>query len=273
MMRRAALFVLAVGFCFAVAVPVQAGFIPNRATLNQFLVNPVTENFQKLPVNNDQAFDMANFSNTRPPTVNLITSLDSTTQFNWVGSAALAQGHYGPNLVVPGVTFSTKLTGSETTLGPLQWNGANYYSQPTRNLQSEQNRTINIKFAGGVPGFGVDLTAYGRDPARSDGPFPQKALVTVYDTNGVVLGSQIFKLTVTDGIHPDVIFAGFTSTGALIGSVDITTTTDSITPTSFSPNIDNVEFSANAIPEPASLTLVGTAFAGLLFTRWRRRRK
>jgi|GEM_PF-4710681 len=272
-MRRATLFVLAVVFCFAATVPVQAGFIPSRTTLNQFLINPVTETFEKLPVNNDQAFDMANYSNTRPPTINLITSLDSTTQFNWVGSAALAQGHYGPNLVVPGVTFSTKLSGTERTLGPLQWNGANFYSQPTRDLQSEQNKTINIKFAGGVPGFGVDLTAYGRDPARSDGPFPQKALVTVYDTNGVVLGSQIFKLTVTDGIHPDVIFAGFTTSGALIGSVDITTTADSITPTNYSPNIDNVEFSANAIPEPASLTLVGTAFAGLFFTRWRRRRR
>jgi hypothetical protein len=272
-MRRATLFFLAVASCFAVTVPVQAGFIPNRATLNQFLVNPVTENFEKLPVNNDQAYDMANFSNTRPPTINLITSLDSTTQFNWVGNAALAQGHYGPNLVVPGVTFSTKLNSTETTLGPLQWNGANYFSQPTRNLQSEQNRTINIKFAGGVKGFGVDLTAYGRDPARSDGPFPQKALVTVYDTNGVVLGSQIFKLTVTDGTHPDVIFAGFTSTGALIGSVDITTTLDSMTPTTYSPNIDNVEFGASAIPEPASLSLIGTAFAGLLFARWRQRRK
>src|SRR5438045_1304044 len=104
-MRRATLFVLAVAFCFAVTVPLQAGFIPNRATLNQFLINPVTENFEKLPVNNDQAFDMANYSNTRPPTINLITKLDSTTQFNWIGSPALAQGHYGPNLVVPGVTF------------------------------------------------------------------------------------------------------------------------------------------------------------------------
>ena len=272
-MRRATLFILAVLILAAGAAPAKAGFIPDRATLNRFLINPVTENFETLPVRSEQAFDMANYSNTRPPSVTLITKLDSTTQFNWVGSPALSPGHYGPNLVVPGVTFSTKLSGTETTLGPLQWNGANYYSQPSRNLQSEQNRTINIKFAGGVAGFGVDLTAYGRDALRSDGPFPQKALVTVYDTNNNVLGSQIFRLTVTDGIHPDVIFAGFTATGVLIGSVDITTTIDSITPANYSPNIDNVEFSASAIPEPASLALAGTAFAGLLFVRWRKRKK
>jgi len=272
-MRRVTLLILAVVFFPAFPAQAKAGFIPDRATLNRFLVGPVTETFENLPVHTDQAFVMANFSNSRPPVVTQITTLDSTTQFNWPGSPALNSGHYGPGLVIPGVTFSSKLSGTETRLGPLQWNGATYYSQPSRDLQAEQNRTINIKFAGGVAGFGVDLTAYGRDAMRNDGPFPQRALVTVYDTNNNVLGAQIFNLTVTDGIHPDVIFAGFTSTGVLIGSVDIMTTLDSLTPSSFSPNIDNVEFSASAIPEPASLTLAGMAFAGFLFVRRRKRKK
>jgi hypothetical protein len=272
-MRRFAYFLVAIALLPLLALDANAGFINNRYTLTSLLAGPSTEDFEALPVLDSHGAPLID-SSTNPPT--LVTSLNSSTTFKSVGNPGLPNGTYGPGLVVDGITISSKKAGSESALGALQWNGNGYYAQPSRNLQAQQNRTINVAFAPTVAGFGVDLTAFGKNPSDNASPYPQRAIITVFDSNNVVIGTETVTLGVDGNGNPIPVFVGFFQDTGLqrIGSVDITTDPTSNTHVTWSPNIDDLVFgTASAVPEPASLALIGTALTGLLFYGWRRRKQ
>jgi hypothetical protein len=228
--------------CSALA---RAGFLTNRAQLDSVLGSfAVTENFEKFNVANGNAAPLTDAQG------NPIQTLDSTT---------VANGQ-GPGLVIPGVTFST------TGFQALQWNGADYFGQPSKNLQAE-SKPIRVTFDTRTLAFGLDMTVFQG--------FPDTANVTIFSAdNTTVLATGVFNVpdtTDTNG-HVIPVFLGYQDeSGRGIGSVLI----DNVQQT-WSINIDNVEFGLGGppiIPEPASTTLLGTAVVGISLYAIRRRRQ
>lgn len=241
---------LALALILSSSALARAGFLSNRAQLDSVLGSfAVTENFEKFNVAAGTATPLTDAQG------NPIQSLNSTTVA--FGNDGVRQG---PGLVIPGVTFST------TGFQALQWNGQNYNGQPSKNLQAE-SKPIRVTFDTRTLAFGLDMTVFQG--------FPDTANVTIFSAdNTTVLATGSFNVpdtTDTNG-HVIPVFLGYQDeSGRGIGSVLI----DNVQQT-WSINIDNVEFGFGGpaiIPEPASMTLLGTAFLGMGLYAIRRRKQ
>jgi len=270
-MRRATYFFLAVALLPWLAAEGKAGFISSRSTLNAALINPVTEGFESnlIPIPSNKGPFLLD---TTAGVTTAVTQLNNSTVIHSQGNPNLPNGTYGPGLVLPGATYSSKLATGETALGPLQWDGTNYRQATSRKLDAAQNKTINISFTPNAAGFGVDLATFGNVGATTFAPL--QAQITVYDQFNTVLGTETVTLNVDSGGAPITTFVGFLGSNAnqKISSVDITSLPTTGQNIEFSPLIDNVEYSTSAIPEPASILSAGVAIAGLLFYRLRKRK-
>jgi hypothetical protein len=189
------------------------GIVPDRSTLNSILAGygSVTENFEAISL---------------PPNVGQIgpAVLNSTTHFDG----------WGPGLVVPGVTFSA-------VSGDLQWNGAGYYGQPSKDICSSSS-TIEIDFSNPTPAFGLDLLVFAG--------FGDNANVNVYGADNTTLLANISGISISDPSSP--VFFGYQDSAG-IGMVQIQSTVHS-----WSPLIDNVTFAT--VPEPSVPALLAVAF-------------
>ena len=280
-MKRKILSGLATALLFVLPGAAHAGFIPDRNTLNAILgPSGVTDTFASpaLAQNPNGPGHDPNFLNALPlkddPSATKISSLDNSTSFtlnnnfNQNGKLVLAKGTYGPGLVNKGVTYQSVDDGSGN-IRQLQLNGLGDGGLPNsigQSLQSRFTKNIKITFNPGVAAFGVDLIAFANNT--------QKADVTIYGTDGVtILAQETVDMSQTDPNGPVPVFVGYQGdNGTRIGSVVLATNDFYENNIDFSPNIDNVQFGSPAVPEPASLMLLGTAAAGFLVFRWRRRK-
>ena len=194
-----------------------AGVIADRATLDALLgASEVTENFE--------AFSIAPGGSTFLG----ITSLNA-------GTTTLGQG---PGLVVPGVQF-----GSPTN---LQWNGAGYFGQPSKDILGYNPLAIN--FAIPTNAFGLDLLAFKG--------YPETATVTIYGADDISEIAKISGIGLPSSASP--IFFGYSDNSG-IGKVLLEQQPDR-----WSPIIDNLSFGTpTPIPEPATMLLLGSGLIGL----------
>lgn len=168
-------------------------------------------------------------------------TLDSTSVMNG----------QGPGLVIPGVTFD----GNPSSI--LQWNGVGYVGAPSREILANAQPLV-IDFALPTQAFGVDLRAF------TD--FPADATLEVYAGDDTTLLASLNAISLSSSGVP--VFAGYEDING-IGRLVLTQTS------SYSPIIDNLEFGniAAAVPEPASLMLVGLGTLGLMAGKLRRRQR
>ena len=116
-----------------------AHLIANRASLTALLGTAGhTEDFERFNVPANNAFILRDSSG------NMIPNLDSTS---------IANGQ-GPGLVLPGITI-----GTAGGFQGLQWNGAGYFGQPSKDLIS-MVPGITITFDHPVTAFGLDLLTF-----------------------------------------------------------------------------------------------------------------
>jgi hypothetical protein len=208
-------------------VVAQGQVIADRTTLNSLVgASGKTADFESFTISNGGA-----------TVISSISVLDAASVIN----------SQGPNLVPSGVSFTFN-SGFN-----LQWNGANYYGSPSREILSNQN-PLQITFAVAAKAFGVDLRAYAGYPAT--------ATVTVYAADNTTVLSTIPNLTLATSGVP--IFFGYQSASG-IGRVVLTNSGQS-----WSPIIDNLTFSV--IPEPPPHVLLGGGLVIVAMTRRQVRR-
>ena len=227
-----AVVLVAVALLAVPSFTVAGSLVGSRAALNTLLgATATTETFEAYPI----------VDGTATIDSTLVTNLNSSTIFNGVG----------PGLINSALSIDTP--------GNLQWNGANYFGQPSQDILSN-NETITVNFLNGTGAFGIDLLAYNG--------YSNTATAVVKDRLGNTLGS--FSNLILDGSQNPVVptFFGYTDGGG-IGSVTFTSGTQS-----WSPIIDNLTFGpASAVPEPSTIASAALAvFAGLGTVISRRRR-
>ena len=203
---------------------VSAGtIISDRTQLNTILGGSgVTENFENYNVPDGDA---------RP----LQATLDSSTVVNG----------QGPGLVVNGVTF---VAGSSV----LQWNGANYFGSPSKELVAVQ--PMNIDFSVPVNAFGLDLRAFTG--------FGDTATVTIFGTDDSTVLDTISPIGLAGTGVP--VFFGYQDIAG-IGKIELTQQSQF-----WSPIIDNLTFGQSAAastPEPSTVLGLGLLGLGALVKR------
>ena len=214
------------------SVTFAGSLIGSRAALNTLLgASATTENFEAYPIGNGNAV--------ADPSV---LTLNSSTVF---------QGS-GPGLINSALSIDTP--------GGLQWNGPNYFGQPSRDILANGNNLV-INFLSGTKAFGIDLLAYSG--------YSDVASAVVKDLSGNTLGT--FTNLTLDGSTTPVVptFFGYTDAGG-IGSVTFAQSGHA-----WSPIIDNLTFGTPAagVPEPSTIASAALAvFAGLGAAGSRRRR-
>jgi hypothetical protein len=203
---------------------VSAGtIISDRTQLNTILGGSgVTENFENYNVPDGDA---------RP----LQATLDSSTVVNG----------QGPGLVVNGVTF---VAGSSV----LQWNGANYFGSPSKELVAV--KPMNIDFSVPVNAFGLDLRAFTG--------FGDTATVTIFGTDDSTVLDTISPIGLAGTGVP--VFFGYQDIAG-IGKIELTQQSQF-----WSPIIDNLTFGQSAAastPEPSTVLGLGLLGLGALVKR------
>lgn len=217
-MKRLALIVLGL----AVVGAVGAQQIGTRAQLNSLLVGGGTlDDFERYNVADGGAEVMG------------VWSLDSNTIVNG----------QGPGLVNPGATYL------DTSQSNLQWNGRNYFGQPSRDILSNGGGMITIRFDVFTQAFGLDLNNFVG--------YAYTGQVRVFNGTNMV-GSGNIALT---GGNGENVFFGWRN-DAGIDRVEVFSGNYS-----WSPLIDNHQY--GVVPEPASALAV---VAGLVALARRRRR-
>ena len=179
-----------------------------------------------------------NFENYNVPDGNgdgLQATLDSSTVVNG----------QGPGLVVNGVTF---VAGSSN----LQWNGANYFGSPSKELVAGQ--PMNIDFSVPVNAFGLDLRAFTG--------FGDTATVTIFGTDDSTVLDTISPIGLAGTGVP--VFFGYQDIAG-IGKIELTQQSGF-----WSPMIDNLTFAQSAAastPEPSTVLGLGLLGLGALVKR------
>ena len=210
--------VLVVFVCLAAPVLARAdGLVADRSTLAGILgASAYTETFEEYSVTAGSA------------TGSVIGVLDNTT---------VANGQ-GPGLVGPGISFSAANPGTGEY---AQWDAAGYYGAPSTELlfgnSGTNTNTLNINFSQPQAAFGLDV--------RDFSGFTANLTISVYSTGGTLLYTSPTPYALTG----TPIFVGYQSTTG-IGSVSLT---DTGTYDTWTPIIDNVEFTP--IPEPSTVAL------------------
>jgi len=148
-----------------------------------------------------------------------------------LNSASICNGQ-GPGLVVPGINIVASQQ--------IQWDDAGYFGAPSKEILSNSgDGTIRVNFLSLVTAFGIDLRAFTG--------FPDTAVLTVYATDNVTVIGSVPGIALGSGLT----FAGWESLSG-IGGFSVSQTQ------SWSPILDNLEFGVAAVPEPATLLLLGT---------------
>jgi hypothetical protein len=189
--------------------------------------------------------------------------LGSASLINFEG---LAVGNFASLLVAPGVTVTLSGTVGDTNAGitnvgdttALGYNTTTGGSQHLRFVPDFNILTTTATFAFAQPirAFGAFFTGVGTAAG---------AVQLIFDDG------SLQTLTVPGSPTGGVGFFGFTDAGASIASVVVTETRSSDARDVF--GIDDVRAvsAVSAVPEPASLTLVGIGLAALARRRYRRR--
>jgi hypothetical protein len=215
-------------FCLwlSLAAPALAQVIADRTTLNSILgASAVTADFEGFSVASGNATNVSG-----------VTQLDNGTLVNGQGPALVPAG---VTIIFPGG-------------GNLQWNGAGYYSAPSREILTNVNNAIEIQFTTAAKAFGVDLRAFAG--------YTETVTATVYAADKTTVLSTNSSLSPSSS--GTALFYGYQSVSG-IGKVVF-----SQTPNNWSPIIDNLTFAA--IPEPATVSLLA---GGLLLLAGHRRRR
>jgi hypothetical protein len=168
----------------ATAGRAEAGFLPDRATLNSILGGgAIKEPFEAFNVSNGTSAPL--FS----------TTLDAGTVTNG----------QGPGLIVGGVTIAD--------LSGLQWNGDNFLGLSSKSVSGEMtSRDLSIDFTRATTAFGVDLETYQG--------FPTTITATVFATDDTTPLGIMAGISVPG---PSPVFLGFSDAGG-VGKVVLTAT-------------------------------------------------
>jgi hypothetical protein len=231
------------------ARPAAAQQIDTRQELNAIGgPNLSTEDFEAFDVAPDSEYNLRYVGGPPlPPPLDAATFVDGQT-----------------NLVLPGLDFVDAFINGDTSQQiawrGLQWNGAGYYGDPSRDLIANDGQ-MQIYFDSPTILVGMDLGSYLG--------YTESTNAAVFDASGNLLFSTTIGLPPT--AQPQ--FFGYYSGTDPIGEVVLTGDLDSVF---WGPTVDNVSFSGKIVaPEPGAggLVFIGCGLMATVRSRRRRTRR
>lgn len=239
MMQKTTFMVFIMFFLCGTLCCVHADVLSDRTALESILgTNAVTEDFETLAVPLNTAYGIPGVDVLDASSVLVVNTMT-----------------VGPGLIIPGVAFSDLVN--------LSWIGENIWGQPSRSIlgwdyDGIPGHTITIDFQNPTPACGLDLSILSVTPFD-----PDVFTIKVYgaDDTGLLYSSPEINIDFFTRI-----FWGFHDDNG-IGKLEVSSTMQD-----WSAIVDNVTFSAAAVPEPVSsvLFLFGAGYLWTMSVRKKR---